>query len=52
MEDLDPARLAQVDPALLDFIQRQEDGGVWARFRYRRQRDADVRDALRRLEAL
>jgi hypothetical protein len=52
MEDLDPARLASVDPALLDFIQRQEDVGVWARFRYRRQRDADVRDALRRLEAL
>jgi hypothetical protein len=52
MEDLDPARLASVDPALLDFIQRQEDVGVWARFRYRRQRDADVHDALRRLEAL
>jgi hypothetical protein len=46
------ARLAQVEPALLDFIQRQEDVGVWARLRHRRQRDADVRDALQQLEAL
>jgi hypothetical protein len=52
LEALDTAQLAQVEPALLDFIQRQEDVRVWARFRYRRQRDADVRDALRRLEAL
>jgi len=52
LESLDTARLAQVEPALLDFIQRQEDVGVWARFRHRRQRDADVRDALQRLEAL
>ncbi len=52
LECLDTARVAQVEPALLDFIQRQEDVGVWARFRHRRQRDADVHDALRRLEAL
>jgi hypothetical protein len=52
LEDLDTARLAQVEPALRDFIQRQEDVGVWARFCHRRQRDADVLDALRRLEAL
>jgi hypothetical protein len=52
LEALDTGRLAQVEPALLDFIQRQEDVGVWARFRYRRQRDEDVRDVLRRLEAL
>ena len=52
LEAIDTVRLAQVEPALLDFIQRQEDVGVWARFRYRRQRDKDVRDALRRLEAL
>jgi hypothetical protein len=44
--------LAQIDPALLDFIRRQEPLGIWARFRYRRQRDTDVLDALRRLEAL
>jgi hypothetical protein len=52
LEAIDPARLAQVEPALLDFIQRQEDVGIWARFRYRRQRDEDVRHALRRLEVL
>ena len=52
LEAIDAARLAQVEPTLLDFIQRQEDVGVWARIRYRGQRDQDVRDALRCLEAL
>jgi hypothetical protein len=52
LEALDAARLADIEPALLDFIQRQERVGVWARFRYRRQRDEDVLGALRRLEAL
>jgi hypothetical protein len=52
LEALDAARLAQVEPALLDFIQRREEVGLWARFRYRGQRDKDVLDALRRLEAL
>ncbi len=52
LEALDTARLAQAEPSLLDFIQRQENVGVWARFRHRRQRDEDVCDALRCLEAL
>jgi hypothetical protein len=52
LEAMDDAQLAQIDPALLDFIRRQEPLGIWARFRYRRQRDTDVLDALRRLEAL
>jgi hypothetical protein len=52
LEALDTAQLARVEPALLDFIQRQERVGLWARFRYRRQRDEDVLSALRRLEAL
>jgi hypothetical protein len=52
LADLDTGQLAQVDPALLAFLQRQEDVGLWARFRYRRQRDEDVLDALQRLEAL
>ena len=51
-EALDDARLAQLDPALWDFLQRCEATGLWARFRYRRQRVDDVRDALQRLEAL
>ena len=52
LEALDTAQLAEVAPALLEFIQRREHVGVWARFRYRRQRDEDVLGALRRLEAL
>jgi hypothetical protein len=52
LEALDTAQLMLVAPELLDFIQRQEEVGIWARFRYRRRRDADVRHALRRLEAL
>jgi hypothetical protein len=52
LEAVDSARLAQAEPSLLDFIQRQENVGVWARFRHRRQRDEDVHDALRRIEAL
>jgi hypothetical protein len=52
LEAMDAGQLAQVEPALLDFIQRQEDVGIWARFCHRRQRDEDVREALRRLEAL
>jgi hypothetical protein len=52
LEALDDMQLAQIDPVLLNFIRRQEPVGVWARFRYRRQRGNDVLDALRRLEAL
>jgi hypothetical protein len=52
LEAMDEMQLAQVDPALLAFIRRQEPVGLWARFRYRRQRADDVLDALRRLEAL
>jgi hypothetical protein len=52
LEALDDMQLARVEPALLDFLRRQEPVGVWARFRYRRQRDDDVLEALQRLEAL
>jgi hypothetical protein len=52
LADLDAAQLAQVDPVLRAFLERQEDLGLWARFRRRRQRDEDVLDALQRLEAL
>jgi hypothetical protein len=52
LESFDTEQLARVDPALLDFIQRQEDVGLWARFRDRRRRDEDVCEALRRIEAL
>jgi hypothetical protein len=52
LEALDDMQLAAVEPALLDFLRRQEPVGLWARFRYRRQRGYDILDALRRLEAL
>jgi hypothetical protein len=52
LEAVDAARLAQVDTALLTFLQRQEPVGLWARCRYRRQREHDILEALQRLEAL
>jgi hypothetical protein len=52
LEALDDLQLAKVEPDLLDFLRRREPVGLWARFRYRRQRGDDVLDALRRLEAL
>jgi hypothetical protein len=52
LEAMDDVQLAQIDTALLTFLQRQEPVGLWARCRYRCQRGDDVLDALRRLEAL
>jgi len=52
LDAVDDPRLAQVDPALLDFIRRREPTGLWARLRYRQQRVNDVLETLRRLEAL
>src|SRR5919108_2487350 len=39
LEAMDAEQLAQVEPALLDFIRRQEHVGIWARFRHRPRRD-------------
>jgi hypothetical protein len=52
LEALDDLQLAQIDPALLDFLRRQEPTGLWARYCYRRRRVNDVLETLRRLEAL
>jgi hypothetical protein len=52
LEALDDTQLAQVEPKLLDFLRRQEPMGLWARYRYRRQRLNDVLETLRHLEAL
>jgi len=52
LEAMDAARLAQVDATLLAYLRRQEPVGLWARFRHRRQRQDDILEALRRLEAL
>jgi hypothetical protein len=52
LEALDATQLAQVDPALLEYLRRQDPVGIWARFGQRRQRDDDVAAALRCLEAM
>ncbi len=51
-EDLDTARLARLDPALLDFLTRREATGLWATYRYRRQRVHNVLTALHHIEAV
>jgi hypothetical protein len=52
LEALDDTQLAQIEPALVEFLQRREPMGIWARFRDRRQRVDEVLTALRRLEGL
>jgi hypothetical protein len=52
LEALDRTQLARVDPQLLNFLRRQEPMGLWARYRYRRQRVTDVIESLGHLEAL
>lgn len=52
LEALDATRLARIEPAVLDFLQRHEATGLWARYWHRRQRVQDVLVALRHLEAL
>jgi hypothetical protein len=51
-EGLDAPQLAHVAPAVVDFLQRREATGLWARYRYRRQRVHNVLAVLRAFEAL
>ena len=51
-EDLEAARLARLDPALLEFLTRREATGLWATYRYRRQRVHNVLAALHHIEAV
>jgi len=44
--------LAQLDPVILDFLQRPEATGLWARYAQRQQRVDTVLDILQRVEAL
>ena len=52
LEALGATHLARLEPAILDFLQRREATGLWARYRQRRQRVQDVLITLRYLEAL
>jgi hypothetical protein len=52
LDALTPAQLARLDQTMLDFLQRRNATGPWARYRYRWQRLQDVLRVLRHLEAL
>jgi hypothetical protein len=52
MEALTTSQLAHLDPILLDFLQRPEATGLWARYCQRQQRVDTVLDILQRVEAL
>jgi hypothetical protein len=52
MEALTASQLAHLDPILLDFLQRPEATGLWARYCQRQQRVDTVLEILQRIEAL
>ena len=52
MEALTASQLAHLDPILLDFLQRPEATGLWARYCQRQQRVDTVLKILQRVEAL
>jgi hypothetical protein len=52
MEALTASQLAQLDPILLDFLQRPEATGLWARYCQRQRRVDTVLEILQRVEAL
>jgi hypothetical protein len=52
MEALTASQLAQLDPLLLDFLQRPEATGLWARYGQRQRRVDTVLEILQRVEAL
>ena len=52
LEALSASQLAHLDPTLLDFLQRPEATGLWARYCQRQQRVNTVVEMLQRVEAL
>ena len=52
LEELKASQLAQLDPIVLDFLQRPEATGLWARYSQRQQRVDTVLEMLQRVEAL
>ena len=52
IEALATLQLAQLDPILLDFLQRPEATGLWARYCQRQRRVDTVLEILQRVEAL
>jgi hypothetical protein len=52
LETLNTSQLAQLDPLLLDFLQRPEATGLWARYCQRQRRVDTVLEILQHVEAL
>ena len=52
LEALTASQLAHLDPLLLDFLQRPEATGLWARYWQRQRRVDTVLEILQRVEAL
>src|SRR5712691_11343004 len=52
LEAFNATKLAQLDPSLLDFLQRPEATGLWARYCQRQRRVDTVLEILQRVEAL
>jgi hypothetical protein len=52
LEALNAPQLAHLDPILLDFLQRPEAAGLWARYCQRQRRVDTVFEMLQRIEAL
>ncbi len=52
LDALDASQVARIEPAVLDFVQRRDPTGLWAKYRYRRQRLQDLLTTLRHLETL
>lgn len=49
---LEALQTLPLDPAVLDFLKRRDDTGLWARYRHRQQRVQEVLTVLRYLETL
>ena len=52
LETLTASQLAQLDPVILDFLQRSEATGLWARYSQRQRRVDTVLEILQRVETL
>ena len=52
LEALNASQLARLDPVILDFLQRPEATGLWARYRQRQRRVDKLVEILQRIEAL
>jgi len=52
LEALNASQLVRLDPVILDFLQRPEATGLWARYSQRQRRVDTLLEILQRVEAL